>query len=105
MAKNNRGYESEWGTDEAQKVTRSQTLAGKPNKSNLDKWAKISTKNSFDQNTSKAQSKRDLAPVKGFHEEETKTPSKSYTNYDQGNPDTGPGLKHYCDLSKKNSFW
>ena len=45
-------------------------LKGEGTKSNLRDWAEYAKRNSYDQSESKAQSKRDLAPVEKFVAEE-----------------------------------
>jgi hypothetical protein len=81
-------------------------LKGEGTKSNLRDWAEYAKRNSYDQSESKAQSRRDLAPVEKFSEEEL---SDDWSNaFRQVVPDRakfeGRGWKHWSESSKTNSY-
>jgi len=69
-------------------------LKGEGTKSNLRDWAEYAKRNSYDQSESKAQSKRDLAPVEKFVAEEvTQAIGKwcpTRPNLKGGDSSTGP---------------
>jgi hypothetical protein len=98
--------EDKWGQKEAETIVNSKYISGLAKKGNLDKWADYSSRNSYDQSESKAQSKRDLAPVKGFHEEEL---GDDWSNRSgQVVPNSakyeGRGWKHWSEVSQRNSY-
>src|SRR6516164_5196958 len=62
--------EDKCGKKEAEDIVDAKYISGLAKKGNLDKWADYASRNSVDQGHIHAQSRRDLAPVKGFHEEE-----------------------------------
>jgi hypothetical protein len=81
-------------------------LRGEGTKSNLREWADYCSRNSYDASESRAQSKRDLAPVEGFHAEELSDDWKNASG--QVVPDSakfeGKGWKHFSELSRTNSY-
>jgi len=96
---NNRDYATKWGKYSAQVITRDRGLSGIAKKDNLDGWSKISTDNSFDQDVSKAQSRRDLAPVGPGPKDAVNQDYK----IDASKTDKAYDWKHYSDLSRANS--
>jgi hypothetical protein len=98
--------EDKWGSKEAEKIVHAKYIGGEGTKSNLEKWASYAKRNSFDQSESKAQSKRDLAPVEKFHAEEL---SDDWSNasgqvvLDKAKYE-GKGWKHWSEVSKTNSY-
>jgi hypothetical protein len=83
-------------------------IKGEGTKSNLAQWADYASRNSYDASESKAQSKRDLGPVEGFHEEELSDDWKNTSDSGQVVPDSakfeGRGWKHWSEVSKTNSY-
>jgi hypothetical protein len=81
-------------------------LKGEGTKANIKEWSQYAHRNSYDQSESKAQSRKDLAPVEGFHEEEL---SDDWSNASgQVVPDAakfeGKGWKHWSEVSQRNSY-
>jgi hypothetical protein len=98
--------EDKWGKKEAEDIVEAKYISGLAKKGNLDRWSDYASRNSYDQSESKAQSKRDLAPVEKFHAEEL---SDDWSNASgQVVPDNskyeGKGWKHWSDVSKTNSY-
>jgi hypothetical protein len=78
-------------------------LKGEGTKSNLRDWADYAERNSYDQSESKAQSRKDLAPVEGFHAEEVDYPEDARVVPEKATYE-GKGWRHWSDVSKTNSY-
>ena len=76
---------------------------GRPTQSNLADWPDYASRNSYDQSESKAQSKKDLAPVEKFHAEEVDWSDDWQVVPDKAKYE-GRGFKHWSDSSKRESY-
>jgi hypothetical protein len=98
--------EDKWGQKEADTIVNSKYISGLAKKGNLDKWSDYASRNSYDQSESKAQSRKDLAPVRGYVGDELSDDWKNTSGRVVPEKATyeGKGWKHWSDVSKTNSY-
>jgi hypothetical protein len=98
--------EDKCGKKEAEDIVDAKYISGLAKKGNLDKWADYASRNSVDQGHIHAQSRRDLAPVKGFHEEElwADWANRSGQTVPDRSKFEGKGFKHWSEVSERNSY-
>ena len=73
---------------------------GRGTKSNISDWQDYAKRNSFDQSHSKAQSRKDLAPVKAGQRI-----SDWSDDWQQPQKDCeGKGWRHFSEVSERNSY-